>query len=246
MSEVPSSRQFASDDVSVRVIIPALNEERAIRKVIEDIPDWISSITVVDNGSTDQTAERAKQSGARVVHEPEEGYGAACLAGLSSLEASTDIVVFLDGDYSDDPTEMGRLVHPLLKEDVDLVIGSRSRGSAEPGALSPQARWGNALACILMKLFWRKSFTDLGPFRAIRMDALRSLHMRDRDYGWTVEMQVKALRRGLSVREVPVSYRPRIGTSKITGTVSGVLGAGYKILWTLFYYAFLAPEPDRE
>ncbi len=220
----------------ISVVIPALNEEKAIGKVVGDLPEWIDRIVVVDNGSTDRTAWRARQSGAQVVHEPTGGYGAACQAGIASA-GDADIIVFIDGDYSDDPTEMDRVAGPVLEGEADLVIGSRTRGTAEPGSLSPQARWGNALACTLIQLIWRKKYTDLGPFRAIRTDALLRLGMRDPDYGWTVEMQIKALRHDLTVKEVPVRYRKRIGTSKITGTVRGVLGAGFKILWTIFYYA---------
>ena len=172
----------------------------------------------------------------RLVREPRRGYGSACLAGLAALEASPpDVVVFLDGDYSDHPEEMPRLLEAIAGG-ADLVIGSRALGTREPGALLPQARFGNLLACFLIRLLFGHRYTDLGPFRAIRWEACRRLRMRDRDFGWTCEMQVKALREGLRVAEVPVSYRRRVGVSKITGTVSGTLRAGWKILWTIARY----------
>jgi hypothetical protein len=220
----------------VSVVIPALDEESAIRAVIEAIPDWVDEVIVADNGSTDRTAEVAHGAGARVVHEPERGYGAACLAGIAAAHAP-DVVVFLDGDFSDHPEEMARLVDPIAAGEADMVIGSRVLGRAEPGALTLPQRFGNRLACRLMQLFWRTRATDLGPFRAIRADALETLGMRDRNYGWTVEMQVKAAAAGLRPREVPVSYRRRIGTSKVSGTVRGVVGAGTKILGTIFVAA---------
>ncbi len=224
------------ETTAIGVVIPALNEEEAIQDVILDIPDWVNEIIVADNGSTDHTGEKAREAGARIVHEPRRGYGAACQAGVAALQ-QIDIVVFLDGDYSDDPTEMDKLVRPIIEKNADFVIGSRKLGDTEKGALAPQARWGNALACFLIRIIWRHAYSDLGPFRAIRMEDLRALDMRDRDYGWTVEMQIKAIQKDLTIREVPVHYRNRIGRSKITGTVSGVLGAGCKILWTIFYYS---------
>lgn len=213
----------------VAVVIPALNEEQAIARVIADIPSWVDQIIVADNGSSDRTATVAEKAGARVVHEPERGYGAACLKGLSALRAC-DIVVFIDGDYSDVPSEMDRLIAPLVSRDADLVIGSRVRGKAEHGALTPQQRFGNWLACWLIVRLWAVRFSDLGPFRAIRTSALTALDMRDRNYGWTVEMQIKAARAGLKVAEVPVSYRRRIGVSKISGTLKGSIMAGVTIL----------------
>jgi glycosyltransferase involved in cell wall biosynthesis len=221
----------------VAVIIPALNEEAAIGGVVAAIPAWVDDIVVVDNGSTDATAAIARDRGARVIWEPQRGYGAACLAGLAAL-TDPDIIVFIDGDASDVPWEMALLVDPIIQGQADLVIGSRVLGAREPGALTPQARFGNWLACRLMYLFWGKKYTDLGPFRAIRRRALAGLDMQDRDYGWTMEMQVKAGRRGLRVMEAPVSYRRRIGASKISGTVRGVLGAGTKILYIIFREAF--------
>jgi len=221
---------------TVAVIIPALNEEEAIGKVLAAIPNWVDDVVVVDNGSTDRTAEVACECGARVVSEPRRGYGSACLAGIAALD-EPDVVVFLDGDFSDHPEEMPSLVAPILDGEADLVIGSRVLGQHEPGALTPQARFGNRLACTLIRLLWKVSYTDLGPFRAIRHSTLKRLDMRDRSYGWTVEMQIKAAQEGLRVREVPVSYRRRIGRSKVSGTVKGVLGAGTKILSTIFLAA---------
>ena len=222
------------------VIIPALDEAAGIGNVIADIPEpFRDHILVVDNGSRDGTAALARRAGARVVNEPERGYGAACLRGLSELRRDPPrIVVFLDADYSDDPTDMPALVAPLDEGLADLAIGSRVLGRRERGALPGHARFGNALATGLIRLFFRAHYTDLGPFRAVRWEALERLHMKDRDYGWTVEMQVKAARSGLRVFEVPVSYRRRRGRSKISGTIRGTLGAGKKILWIVIREAF--------
>ncbi len=217
------------DGKSIGVIIPALNEQTAIAKVIGDIPDWVDHIVVVDNGSSDDTAGVARRAGADVVIERRRGYGAACLAGLARVRP-VDVVVFVDGDYSDYPDDMDELVNPIIAGDVDMVIGSRTLGQAEPGALSPQQRYGNWLATRLIRWIWGVNFSDLGPFRAIRWAALAGLEMADRDFGWTVEMQVKAAERGLRVLEVPVRYRRRVGSSKISGTVKGTLLAGTKIL----------------
>lgn len=225
------------ENSKVAVIIPALNEAAAIGGVVAAIPAWVDDIVVVDNGSTDATAAMARDKGARVVREPRRGYGAACLAGLAAL-TDPEIIVFMDGDASDVPSEMALLVDPIIQGQADLVIGSRVLGAREPGALTPQARFGNWLACRLMYLFWGKKYTDLGPFRAIRRRALAALDMQDRNYGWTVEMQVKAVRYGLRVMEVPVSYRRRIGASKISGTLRGAVGAGTKILSIIFREAF--------
>ena len=225
---------------AIAVVIPARDEEQAIGKVLQDIPDIAQQVIVVDNGSSDRTAEVARRLGACVVGEPRRGYGQACLAGIASLE-SPDIVVFLDGDYSDYPEDMSALVSPIVTDGADLVIGSRVLGQRERGALLPQARFGNWLATFLIRLLFGVAFTDLGPFRALRHDALMRLEMEDRNFGWTVEMQVKAVRLGLRSAEVPVRYRRRIGTSKITGTLSGTLRAGYKILWTIFRYARWRP-----
>ncbi len=222
----------------IAVVIPALNEADAIGRVIRDIPDWVDRVLVADNGSTDATAAVAQDAGATVVSEPHRGYGQACLTALAALAADPPaIVVFLDGDYSDFPAQMDRLVDPIAAGEQDLVIGSRVRGQAARGALTPQARFGNWLACRLIRSFWHVTFTDLGPFRAIRWDALQQLEMADPNYGWTVEMQVKAVQRSLRVTEVPVDYRPRIGKSKVSGTIRGVWGAGTKILGTIFQAA---------
>ena len=217
----------------IAVVIPALNEEKSVEKVIRAIPSWVDDIVVADNGSTDKTAVVAKAAGARVVAEPCRGYGLACLSGILGLN-NPDIVVFLDGDFSDYPEEMDRLVDPIADEEADLVIGSRNHDGIEPGSLTLPQRFGNWLACLLLGMFWGQRFTDLGPFRAIQFSTLISLGMHDPDYGWTVEMQIKAVRRGLRVLEVPVSYRKRIGKSKVSGTIRGVVGAGYKILGTIF------------
>ena len=231
---------------TVSVIIPVLNEEDAIAKVINDIPKTehngevtVQEIIVVDNGCTDNTATIAAQCSARVVTEPRRGYGYACLAGIAALETSApDIVVFLDGDYSDYPADMPRLLHPILENGTALVIGARTQGDAKE-ALLPQARFGNWLACFLIRHFFGVHYTDLGPFRAIRYADLLSLNMQDKTFGWTVEMQLKAAKQGIPSCEVPVRYRKRIGTSKITGTLTGTLKASYKILTTLFYHRFL-------
>lgn len=229
----------------VGVVIPALDEEHAIGRVLDDIPSWVDQVVVADNGSTDRTRETAGEHGADVVSEPERGYGAACQAGLKRLD-ETDIVVFLDGDYSDRPKEMALIVDPIAQGTADLVIGSRVLGTAEPGALSPHQRFGNWLACALMRWFWNTRHTDLGPFRAIKADALGELDMRDRAFGWTVEMQIKAARRGLIARDVAVSYFPRIGRSKISGTLKGTILAGSTIIAVIFKSAFFSPKKDSE
>lgn len=217
------------DGRRIGVIIPALNEEHGIGRVIADIPTWVDDVVVVDNGSSDATAFEAEKARARVVAEPERGYGAACQRGLRALK-SADVIVFVDGDYSDDPRQMRSLVDPILSGTADLVIGSRILGRVERGALLPQQRFGNWLACRMMRYFFGASYSDLGPFRAIRAAALEQLAMEDRAFGWTVEMQVKAARLGIAAIEVPVNYRRRIGVSKISGTVRGTILAGLTIL----------------
>lgn len=230
--------------MKVVVVIPAQNEELSIAKVIAEIPDeYRQTVIVVDNGSIDQTARRAADAGAVVVVERERGYGAACLRGIEEARRfNPDVVVFLDADLSDHPHDMRRLLQHLEENSWDLVIGSRLLGLAEPGSLLPQARIGNWLATFIMSMRFGRSFTDLGPFRAIRFDALEALQMRDRTFGWTIEMQIKALRLGLRVGEVAVHYRKRIGRSKITGTVRGTILAGVKILSFAVWYS-LYPLP---
>ena len=214
---------------SVGVVIPARDEERAIEKVIGDIPDWADHIVVADNGSRDATAKLAAAKGAIVISEPKPGYGGACLAGIAALPPS-DIIVFLDGDYSDFPQDMADLVDPIIDGHADLVIGSRMMRAQDARELTPQQRYGNSLAVFLIHKIWGQRFTDLGPFRAISAPDLASLAMADRDYGWTVEMQIKAAKKGLKCLEVPARYRQRIGVSKISGTVKGTVMAGTKIL----------------
>lgn len=236
---IPPADSFGvveQSELTVDVVIPALNEERGIGLVLRDLPEEVyRRVVVVDNGSDDATAEVAARAGATVVRQPERGYGAACLRGLEELRDNPpDVAAFVDADHSDHPDELGRLLAPMVVDEVDLVIGSRTRGESEPGALLPQAAIGNRLACLLLRWMYGYRFSDLGPFRAIRWEALQRLEMADRDFGWTVEMQAKAARFGLSAVEVPVSYRRRVGTSKITGTVRGTAAASYKILYVLF------------
>lgn len=224
----------------IKVIIPAFNEGDSIAKVIEEIPDFVSEIIVVNNNSTDDTFEKAKKAGATVLTETRKGYGFACLCGLHYIDKRSkapDIIVFIDGDYSDYPEEMEKVVAPILNEDIDFVIGARKKELREPGAMTPQQVFGNWLATSLMQLFFGAKYTDLGPFRAIKYEKLKELQMEDKTYGWTVEMQLKALRKKLTYKEVPVRYKKRIGVSKVSGTVKGTIFAGIKILGWIFKYS---------
>ena len=224
----------------IDVIIPAYNEEKSIGNVLRDIPkDWVREVVVCNNGSTDQTAKVARENGATVQDQPNPGYGNACLKGIEYLHQKPiaeqpDIVVFLDGDYSDYPEQLPALVAPILDQNMDLVIGSRANEDLEKGAMTPQQVFGNWLATNLIQLFYNYKFTDLGPFRAIKWQQLIALDMQDQNFGWTVEMQVKAAKMKMRCIEVPVKYRQRIGVSKISGTIRGTILAGHKILWTIF------------
>jgi glycosyltransferase involved in cell wall biosynthesis len=225
----------------INVIIPAFNEEDSIAHVIKEIPDIVSEVIVVSNNSTDQTENVAKKAGATVLKEKQKGYGYACLKGMeyiASKNIKPDIVVFLDGDYSDYPAELVHIVAPIIEQDLDLVIGSRVKYLREPGSMTFPQIFGNGLATGLMKLFFGAKFTDLGPFRAIKYDKLLALEMIDKTYGWTVEMQLKALRKRYNYTEVPVHYKKRIGVSKVSGTIKGAIFAGVKILSWIFKYSF--------
>ena len=220
----------------ISVIIPAYNEENSIGRVLNDLPkEKLKEIIVVNNASTDNTAEVARINGATVVEERCRGYGAACLRGISVVSDS-DIVVFVDGDYSDYPEELDQLIKPIIENRADFVLGSRMIYPESREALLPQARYGNKLATFLIYIFFGYRFTDLGPFRAIRFDSLKQINMVDTDFGWTVEMQIKAIKNNLRIEEIPVHYRKRIGISKITGTISGTFKAGVKIMYTIFKY----------
>jgi len=225
----------------IKVIIPAFNEEDSIKHVINDIPDIVDEVIVVSNNSTDNTEKNAKGSGATVLVEPQKGYGYACLKGMDYIaqqEKKAGIIVFLDGDYSDYPEELVKIVNPIIEDDVDFVVGARVKELREKGSMTLPQIFGNWLATSLMRLFFRSTFTDLGPFRAIKYSKLLDLKMEDKTYGWTVEMQLKALKQKFTYREIPVNYRNRIGVSKVSGTIKGAIFAGVKILWWIFKYSF--------
>ena len=224
----------------IKVIIPAFNEAESIAEVIREIPASVSEIIVVNNNSSDLTVENARAAGATVLSEDKKGYGHACLKGMDYIAQQSkppDIIVFIDGDYSDYPEELDKVVAPILNEDVDFVVGARIKRLREEGSMTPQQVFGNWLATTLMKLFFGAKFTDLGPFRAIKYDKLLALEMEDKTYGWTVEMQLKALKKRLTYIEVPVRYKKRIGVSKVSGTVKGSIFAGIKILGWIFKYS---------
>ena len=225
----------------IKVIIPAYNEQDSIAHVINDIPAMVDEVIVVSNNSTDQTAMNAKQAGATVLSETQKGYGYACLKGMdyiSQQELKPDIIVFLDGDYSDYPEQLTEIVAPIINDDIDFVVGARVQQLREKGAMTPQQVFGNWLATFLMKLFFNAKFSDLGPFRAIKYQKLLALDMQDKTYGWTVEMQLKVVKQKMSYTEIPVKYRNRIGVSKVSGTVKGTIFAGIKILSWIFKYSF--------
>lgn len=235
---IDPSHHTLSDAPRTVLIVPALNEEAAIGQTLDRVPKGLyQQILVGDNGSIDRTAEVARTHGATVVFEPERGYGAACLRALAAAP-DAEIVVFMDADASDEPAEAPLLLAPILEGRADFVIGSRVLGRADPGAIQPHQRFGNRLATLLLRVIYGHRYTDLGPFRAIRASSLRELGMRDRNYGWTVEMQIKALRHGLRVIEVPVTYHRRIGVSKVSGNLKGSVLAGIKIIWLVFRLAF--------
>lgn len=227
-------------DKKINVVIPAFNEEQSIGKVVEAIPkDWIQKVIVVNNNSSDKTQEVAERFGAKVLLEKRKGYGYACLTGIEEAKRSgADIIVFLDGDFSDYPEEIPKVVGPIIDQNMDMVIGSRALGKREKGSMTPQQVFGNWLATRLMKIFYGARFTDLGPFRAIKIEALEKLQMADKTYGWTIEMQIKAAKQNMNFCEVPVRYKKRIGVSKVSGTVKGTVLAGIKITFAVFKYKF--------
>ena len=222
------------------VIIPALNEEKSVAQVVRSLPASVIEIIVVDNNSTDRTGEVARAAGATVLKEVRRGYGYACLSGIAhALKSSPDIIAFVDGDLSDYPEQLPEILKPIQDDGCDLVIGSRILGKRERGALLPQAYFGNLLTGFLIRLFWGVKFTDLGPFRAVRVDSLARMNMSEPTFGWTVEMQIKAAKLKMKCTEVPVRYRKRIGRSKVTGTVSGTVKASAKILYLIFKHLFV-------
>lgn len=224
----------------IQVIIPAYNEANSIAKVIHEIPAIVSEIIVVNNNSSDDTAINATRAGATVLNETRKGYGYACLCGMDYIAKKSrkpNIIVFIDGDYSDYPEELSKIVKPILDDNVDLVIGARIKALREDGSMTPQQIFGNKLATFLMKLFFRSTFTDLGPFRAIKYEKLLEMEMEDKTYGWTIEMQLKALKNKMSYVEIPVHYKKRIGVSKVSGTIKGSIFAGVKILAWIFKYS---------
>ena len=226
---------------NIKVIIPAYNEEKAIGYVIQDIPSSVSEVIVISNNSTDDTIQVAKNAGATVLSESRKGYGYACLKGMEYIaqqETKPDIIVFLDGDYSDYPQELTQIIAPIIKDDIDFVIGARVSRFREKQSMTPQQVFGNWLATTLMKSFFNATFTDLGPFRAIKYEKLVALNMEDKTYGWTVEMQLKVLKQKMSYVEIPVHYKNRIGISKVSGTVKGTIMAGIKIIGWIFKYTF--------
>jgi glycosyltransferase involved in cell wall biosynthesis len=225
----------------IKVIIPAYNEADSIANVIQDIPEIVDEIIVVSNNSTDNTEANAKQVGATVLTENQKGYGYACLKGMdyvSKQEIKPDIIVFLDGDYSDFPEELTKLIQPIVEDNIDFVIGARVKQFRENGSMTKPQIFGNWLATFLMRLFFKSTFTDLGPFRAIKYKKLLALNMEDKTYGWTVEMQLKVLKQKMTYIEIPVNYRNRIGVSKVSGTIKGAVMAGFKILGWIFKYSF--------
>jgi glycosyltransferase involved in cell wall biosynthesis len=225
--------------MKIAVIIPAYNEEQSIGKVINDIPSLVNEIIVVNNNSTDKTVQTAEQAGATVLHETYKGYGAACLKGIEYCRSKEyEIIVFLDGDYSDYPEELEFLVNPIINDGYDFVLGSRVLGKREKGALPFQSQIGSIVAGTLINVFWKFKYTDLGPFRAIKFDKLLELNMEDKWFGWTVEMQIRAIKAGLKIKEVPVSYRNRIGKSKVTGTIKGTVMASIIIIKIIFAELF--------
>ncbi|MBQ4912970.1 glycosyltransferase family 2 protein [Maribacter sp. MMG018] len=226
--------------VNIKVIIPAFNEADSIASVINELPKTVSETIVVNNNSSDETVKNAESAGATVLTEKRKGYGYACLCGMDYVAKQSkkpDIIVFIDGDYSDYPEELDKIVAPIIENDLDFVVGARKKSLREEGSMTPQQVFGNWLATFLMQLFFRAKFTDLGPFRAIKYEKLKELEMEDKTYGWTVEMQLKILRKKMTYTEVPVRYKKRIGVSKVSGTVKGSIFAGIKILGWIFKYS---------